>query len=70
VNEYTYLGVRITKDGNCESEINDTINKGRADITQLKAKTTPKFNPTEMDFWRRSARISSKGKIKNNVIKK
>jgi hypothetical protein len=35
VNEYTYLGVRITKDGNCEPEINDRINRGRAAITQL-----------------------------------
>ena len=26
VNEYTYLGVRITKDGNHEPEINDRIN--------------------------------------------
>ena len=33
VNEYIYLGVRITKDGNNELEINDRINKGRADIT-------------------------------------
>ena len=35
VNEYTYLGVRITKDGNCEPEINDRINKGRAAVSQL-----------------------------------
>jgi hypothetical protein len=35
VNDYTYLGVRITKDGNCEPEITDRINKGRASITQL-----------------------------------
>ena len=35
VNEYTstYLGVRITKDGNYEPEINDRINRGRAAIT-------------------------------------
>jgi hypothetical protein len=26
VNEYAYLGVRITKDGNCEPEINHRIN--------------------------------------------
>ena len=26
VNEYTYLGVRITKDGNHEPQINDGIN--------------------------------------------
>jgi hypothetical protein len=35
VNEYTYLGVRITKDGNCEPEMNNRINK--AAITQLNA---------------------------------
>jgi len=105
VNEYTYLGVRITKDGNCEPEINDRINKGRAVISQLngilwdrdvtpktkthiyhaivkctityaaetwclKAKTIAKLNSTEMDFWRRSARISRKDKIRNIVIKK
>jgi hypothetical protein len=29
------LGARITKDGNCEPEINDGINKGRAAITRL-----------------------------------
>jgi len=28
VNEYTYLGVRITKDGNHKPEINDRINRG------------------------------------------
>jgi len=33
VNEYAYLGVRITEDGNCEPEINDRINKGRAVIS-------------------------------------
>jgi hypothetical protein len=35
VNEYTYLGVRITNDGNHEPEINDRINTGRAAITKL-----------------------------------
>jgi hypothetical protein len=33
-------------------------------------KTTEKLNSTEMDFWRRSARISRKDKMRNNVIKK
>ena len=28
-----------------------------------------KLNSTEMDFWRRSARISRKDKIRNNIIK-
>jgi len=32
---YVYLGVRITKDGNHEPEINDRVNKGRAAISKL-----------------------------------
>jgi hypothetical protein len=35
-----------------------------------KAKIIAKLNSTEMDFWRRSARISRKDKIWNNIIKK
>jgi len=35
LNEYTFLGVRITKDGNYEPEINDRINRGRAAIKKL-----------------------------------
>jgi hypothetical protein len=35
VNAYTSLGLRITKDGNYESQINDKINRGRAVITKL-----------------------------------
>jgi len=35
----------------------------------LKAKTVAKLNSTEMDFWRPSARISRKDKIRNNIIK-
>ena len=35
----------------------------------LKTKTTAKLNSTEMDFWRRSARISGKDKIRNAIIK-
>ena len=35
----------------------------------LKAKTLAKPNSTEMDFWRRSVRISRKDKIRNNIIK-
>jgi len=35
----------------------------------LKAKTVAKLDSTEMDFWRRSARISKKDKIKNAIIK-
>ena len=37
VNEYNYLGVRITKVGNHEPEINDRINRGRAAITKIRA---------------------------------
>ena len=36
---------------------------------RLKAKTVAKLNSTEMDFWRRPARISRKGKIKSTAIK-
>ena len=35
----------------------------------LKAKTVAKLNSIEMDFWRRSVRISRKDKIRNNIIK-
>ena len=35
VNEYTYLGVRISKDGKHEPEFDDRINKGQAAITKL-----------------------------------
>jgi len=34
VNEYNYLGVRITKDGNHKPEIDDRIKRGRAAITK------------------------------------
>jgi hypothetical protein len=36
VGEYTYLGVRVTKDGIHEPEINDRINRGQAAITALR----------------------------------
>ena len=35
VSEYVFLGVRITKDGNHEPEINDRIERGRAAILKL-----------------------------------
>jgi len=43
------LGVRITKDGNYEPEINERINRGRAAITKLNSilwgrDVTPKTN--------------------------
>jgi len=34
----------------------------------LKAKTVAKLNSTEMEFWRRSARVSRKDKIRNIII--
>ena len=36
---------------------------------KAKAKTIAKLNSREMDFCRRSARISRKDKIRNNIIK-
>jgi hypothetical protein len=35
VSEYDYLGVRVTKNGNHEAEINNRINKGRAAVSKL-----------------------------------
>ena len=35
----------------------------------LKTKPVAKLSSTEIDFWRRSARISRKDKIRNNIIK-
>jgi len=35
----------------------------------LKGKTVAKLNYTEMDFWRRSVRISRNDKIRNTIIK-
>jgi len=40
-----------------------------AETWRLKAKTVTKLNSTEIDFRRRSARISRKDKIRNTVIK-
>jgi len=34
-----------------------------------KSRTAAKLNSTEMDFWRRSVRISRKDKIRNTIIK-
>jgi len=35
----------------------------------FESKTVSKLNSTEMDFWRRSTRISRKDKIRNTIIK-
>ena len=40
-----------------------------AETWELKSRTISKLNSTEMDFWRRSARISRRDKIRNSVIK-
>jgi hypothetical protein len=40
-----------------------------AETWRLKAKMIAKLNSTEMDFWRRSARISRKDNIRNIIIK-
>jgi hypothetical protein len=40
-----------------------------AETLCLKANTVAKLNSTEMDFWRRSARISRRDNIRNNIIK-
>ena len=40
-----------------------------AETVCLKAKTITKLNSTEMDFWQRSAQISRKDNIRNNIIK-
>ena len=41
----------------------------RHDVFYLKAKMIGKLNSTEMDFWRRSARISRKDNIRSIIIK-
>ena len=40
-----------------------------AETRCLKAKTVAKLNSTEMDFWRRSVRISRKDKFRNATVK-
>ena len=39
-----------------------------AQTWRLRAKTVAKLDSTEMNFWRRSARISREDKIRNNII--
>jgi len=48
--------------------VTSTITCG-AETGCLKAKTVAKLNSTEIDFWRRSARIFRKDKIRNTIIK-
>ncbi|PSN39914.1 hypothetical protein C0J52_23346 [Blattella germanica] len=40
------------------------------EIWHLKSGTIHKLHLTEMDFWRRSARISRREKIRNTVVKR
>jgi hypothetical protein len=48
--------------------VNSSI-KYVAETGCLKAKKAAKLNSTVMDFWRRSARISRKDKIRYTIIK-
>jgi hypothetical protein len=59
VHEYTYLGVRITKDGNHEPEINDRINRGRVAITKL-----------NRILWDRDVTPKTKSHIYHAIVKK
>jgi len=58
-----------TKTHICHAVVKSTITYS-AETWCLKANTVSKLNSTEMDFWRRSARISRKDKIGNTIIKK
>jgi len=65
-NNYQY---KITlKTHNYHATVNSTITYA-AETWCLKAKTVAKLNSTEMNFWRRSARISRKDKNRNTIIK-
>ena len=57
-----------TKTRNYHAIIKSTITYA-AETWCLEEKTVEKLNSTEMDFWRRSARISRKDKIRNIIIK-
>jgi len=56
--EYTYLVVRITKDGNYEPEINEKINRERAAITKLNS-----------ILWDRDVTPKTKTHIYNAIVK-
>ena len=58
VNEYTYLGVEITKYRNHEPEINDRINRGRAALTKLNS-----------ILWDRDVTLKTKAHIYNAIVK-
>ena len=58
VNEYTYLGIRISKGGNHEPEINDRINRGRAAIMKLNS-----------ILWDRDVTMKTKTHICHAIVK-
>jgi len=58
VNEYTYLWVRLTKDGNHEPQINERINRGRAAITKLNS-----------ILWDRDVTLKTKTNIYHAIVK-
>ena len=57
-----------TKTHICHAVVKNTVTNV-AETWCLKAKMVAKQNTTEMDFWRRSARISRKDRIGSTVIK-
>jgi len=58
VNEYAYLRVRVTKDGNHEPEINYRINTGR--ITIIESNST---------LWGRDVTPKTKTRIYHTIVK-
>jgi hypothetical protein len=58
VSEYTYLVVRITKDGYHEPEINDRINRGQAAIKKLNS-----------NLWNRDVTPKTKTHIYHSIVK-
>ena len=102
--EYKYLGVWLTKDGNLDRAIKDRNVQGRkaiamlngvlwdqsisketkrkiynvivksivtygSEVWQLKKRTEDMLRATEMDFWRRSAGISRRERIRNVKVR-
>ncbi|PSN39623.1 hypothetical protein C0J52_13800 [Blattella germanica] len=57
-----------TKTNIYNSIVKSTITYG-SETWHLKSGAIQKLHSTEMDFWRRSARISRRDKIKNTVIR-
>ena len=102
--EYKYLGVWLTKDGNLDRAIKERNVQGRkaiamlngvlwdqrisketkrkiynvivksivtygSEVWQLKKRTEDMLRATEMDFWRRSAGISRRERIRNEKVR-